>query len=264
MEKEDLIKKLESIELPDIKIESHKKGLKMALLSSDYFKKPSFFEVFRKSLVFSVPALVVLIIFSITIIQPKFIEAKAIGIVKNNPEVKKLMEENNMVLSEVKVKNGKAYVLVNIQKESKVANEKPSAITIQKVKENEKNDIEGAIVEVNLNQNKVNKINPIRSDDIAPLANEEKELAREIVESEEIVEEIIPKEAKIEKIQSSLPQKIHLVEENQEFKAIHNPEEDGKEARVHYTLDGKKWIIKVNLKDKRVEEIKYSPENKNP
>jgi hypothetical protein len=39
MKEEDLIKKIKNVELPDIKIESHRRRLKMALLDTDYLKK---------------------------------------------------------------------------------------------------------------------------------------------------------------------------------------------------------------------------------
>ncbi len=39
MKEEELIKKLESVDIPSIELESHRSRLRMALLSSDYFKK---------------------------------------------------------------------------------------------------------------------------------------------------------------------------------------------------------------------------------
>jgi len=39
MKEEDLTKKLENIQLPKVKLESHQRRLRMALLDSDYFKK---------------------------------------------------------------------------------------------------------------------------------------------------------------------------------------------------------------------------------
>lgn len=262
MEDEDLIKKLERIELPQIEIESHQRKLKMALLSSDYFQKLSFFEIFKKSLIFAVPTLVLLIIFGLTVIQPKLIEAKALEIAKNNPEIKKLMEEKNLVLSEVKIKDGRAYLLLNPPEEAEIPEGKTPAIKIQKTKEEEIEEIEGAIIEVNISQKKVAKINPIRGEEISPLAENEKVTAKEIVEKEEILEEIIPEGAKIEKIQSFLPQKIRLVEKNDEIEIVPHPEVE-KRAQVQYIFDGKKWLIKVNLAEKRVEEIKYSSVNQN-
>ena len=46
MKKEDVIKKLEELDFPDIEPSSHKRRLKMALLSSGTFKKHSFSDLF--------------------------------------------------------------------------------------------------------------------------------------------------------------------------------------------------------------------------
>lgn len=257
MENEDLIRKLKNTELPEIEIKNHKIRLRMALLSSGYFKKPGFFEIIKKYLIFAVPASALLIILGVTVIQPKLSEAKALGIARNNPEIKKLMAEKNMVLTEVKVKDDTAYVLLNPLQETELKTEKTPAIKIQKTEENKLEDIEGAIVEVNLGKKEVTKINPIKGDDIAPLANQEKESAKEIAGTEEVIKDMIPKEARIEKIQSFLPQKIHLVDKDHQIEAEPNPLAE-KRASVHYNLDGKKWVIKVNLDEKRVEEIQYS------
>ena len=257
MENEDLIRKLKNTELPDIEIKNHKIRLRMALLSSGYFKKPGFLEIIKKSLIFAVPASALLIILGVTVIQPKLSEAKALSIAKNNPEIKKLMAEKNMVLTEVKLKDGRVYVLLNPLQETELKTEKNPAIKIQKTEEDKLEDIEGAIIEVNLGKKEVAKINPIRGDDIVPLANQEKESAKEIAGTEEVIKDIIPKEARIEKIQAFLPQKIHLVDKDHQIEVEPNPLAE-KRASVHYNLDGKKWVIRVNLDEKRVEEIQYS------
>ncbi len=68
MEEKDLIKKLENIEVPEIKIKSHRKNLKVALLSSDCFQKRDFFQVFKKPLAIAVPALILLLLLGVNII----------------------------------------------------------------------------------------------------------------------------------------------------------------------------------------------------
>ncbi|MCD6233182.1 hypothetical protein J7J81_02265, partial [bacterium] len=76
MKKEDLIKKLENIKTPDIEIQSHKQRLKMALLSSGYFKKkPIMF--WTKRLVPAGIALALILVVGFTVIQPKLQIAKA-------------------------------------------------------------------------------------------------------------------------------------------------------------------------------------------
>lgn len=257
MKNEDLIKKLKNVRLPEIEIESHKNRLRTALLSSGYFKKPGFFEIIKKSLIFAVPALSLLIVLAVTVIEPKLGEAKALDIARNNPEIKKIMAEKNMVLTEVKIKDGMAYVLLNPLPETELKTEEIPSIKIQKTEEDKLDGIEGAVVEVNLRKKEVARINPITGDDIAPLANKEKESAKEIAGQEQVIRDIIPKEAKIEKIQSSLPQKIHLVDKDHQVEAESNPAEQRK-ASLHYNLDGKKWVIRVNLDQKRVEQIQYA------
>lgn len=257
MKKEDLGKKLENIEIPEIEIQSHKRRLKMALMDSDYFQKSSFFKIFRKYLVFAVPALALLIILGITIIQPKLIKAKVLKLVENNPEIRKLIEEKNMFLGEVKIQGEKAYVLLNSPL-SEPVKEKTFTVKIQEDQEDKIEEIEGAIIEVSLKQEKIAEINPIRGEDVFPLADEEKESAKEIVEAEEIIQEIIPKGAKIEKIHSSLPKKLRLIEKDHGVKVVPQPNSQ-KTVQIHYIFNGKKWVVKINLSEKRVEEIQYSP-----
>ena len=207
MREEELIKKLEKIELPEVEMESHKRNLKMALLSSNYFKKPGIFEVFVKPLAFALPVLILLIASTI-LIPPKILEARALEIAKANPEIKKLIEQGNMTLGEVKIKDDKAFVVLNsLQDENSEINqtgEKTSEIKIKKGETDNTEEVEGAIVEINLKQKDVAKINPIKSDDILPLANKEKESAKEIAESEEIPKEIIETKRLLTKIKREL------------------------------------------------------------
>jgi hypothetical protein len=261
MENEDLMKNLEKIELPEIEIQSHRAKLRMALLNSDYFKKTNFFEVFKKYFIFATPALVLLAIFGITVISPKLNEAKAFTIAGNNSEIKRLIEENNMVLSDVKIDGNKAYVLLNPIEETKQTIGGDSIIKVQKTteKENKAENIEGAIIEINLGKKEVVEIKPIKGDDIVPLADKEKESAKEIADSEEVIKNIISQEAHVEKVQSVLPQ-VNLTEKDHKIEVVAQPVSE-KEANVHYELDGKKWVVKVNLDKKKVEGIKYSAED---
>ena len=254
MKNEDLIKELENTELPEIEIQSHRTFLRTALLSSDYFKKTGFFEIFRRYLALTVPALAVLVILGVVVIGPKLSEAKALKIARNNPEIKRLIEDKKMVLSGVKLKDGNAYVLLNSPKTESI-----TGINIQK-NNSTSEDMEGAIVKVNLDKKEVSQINSINSEEIAPLKDTERESAKEIANSEEVVGRIVPREAIIEKVQSSLPKKIRLIERNNIIEAT-SETNGGQEARVHYKLDGRKWVVKVNLNEKKVEEIEYSSDN---
>lgn len=262
MEEKDLIKKLGNIRVPEIEIKGHKKNLKMALLSSDSFQKRDFFQLLRKPLTVAVPVLVLLLLLGFNVIEPRLAEANALRLAMNNPEIKNLIEKNNMVLSDVKVSGGKAYILLKPQEKTESGQEKDPSIKIEKAKENEIEDIEGAIIEVSFEQKEVTKVDPIEWEEVAPLDDKEKESVRDIVKENEILKDIIPKEAKIEKIKSSLPQKIGLIEKDNEAKVIPRPNTE-KKAKVHYSLEGKEWVVKVDLAKKKVEEIKYSLENQN-
>jgi len=258
MEIRDLIKKLENTDIPEIEIKSHKAGLKFALLNSDYFKKRGILEnIIKRYFYFSAIAFATLTILGIVAIRPKLTEARILGIAKNNPEIKKLIEEENMALSDVKVKDGKAYILLNSSGGTDSDPKKNPGIILKKVEQNASETIEGAIVEVDLKNKEVSQINSINGNDINPLNNTDKESARALVSEDKIINEVIPKEAKIGEVESSLSEKIDLVEKDNEIKAVSQPEDD-KRARVNYALDGKKWVVKVNLDKKTVEEIQYS------
>jgi len=258
MEFNDLIKKLENTDVPEVEIKSHKARLRFALLNSDYFKKPSFFNIIRKYLFFAVSATVLMLILIITVVQPKLTEARVLQIARNNPEIKKIMEEQNMILGDVKVKDNKAYILLNPPLDSKIDETEDSKFTIkiQKTDIETLKEAEVAIIEVNIDKKKVTKIDSIDSEEFLPLEETEKDSARNIVGAEEIISDIIPKEAKIEKV-SSFPQGVHMIEKDDGI-GITPDSGNEKKARIQYSLEGKKWVVKVNLDKQRIEEIKYS------
>jgi hypothetical protein len=258
MEISDLIKKLENTDVPEIELKSHKAGLRFALLNPDYFKKTGFWDSFKRFYVFALPTVAVfLIIVGFTIIRPKMTQAKALGIAKENSEIKKLIEENNMTLGDIKVKDGKAYILLNSSGNMSPVNEKNPGVKLKDIGQNASDSIEGAIVEVNLKNKKVDRINSISGNDINPLSNAEKESVRTLISEDKIIGDFIPKEAKIGEVQSSLSEKIDLIEENDKIKAV-SQTKDNKRAHIDYTLGWKKWVVEVNLDKKAVEEIRYS------
>lgn len=258
MKNEDLIKKLENIDLPEIEIQSHKRRLRAVLLNSGYFQKKRPWEIFKRRFVFVFPSLALLVILGLLVVEPKLTEAQALKIAKKDPDVLKLMEERGVTLNEVKIKDGKAYVLLNVPEKESIK-EKAVPIEIQKAEEETKN-VEGAIIEVNLNQKKVAEIKTIKGDEVSPLDNKEREEARKIVEEEEIVKEIVPQQARIEEVKSALPRELNLIERNQTIEAIPSPLAE-KRAWVRYTIDGKEWMVEVNLDKKKVERVEVSSRN---
>lgn len=250
MDDKDLIKKLNNLDLPDIEIKSHKDTLRMALISSGNFQRASFVGVFKKAFLVGAPAFGLLIFLAIVFIEPKITEARAIKIARQDPEVQRLMGENEISFKDVKIKDGKAYLLLKLPEEKQAG---------EKVKNDsgEMDSSEGAMIEVNLNQNKVNNIKAIKGEEFSPLNSEEKEEAGEIAANEESIREILPRQAKIEKVQTLLPKNLRLSDKDHRVEVV-SDEDSPKRAKVHYSSDGKKWIIQVNLTEKKVEGVRYS------
>jgi len=120
MEFKDLEKKLESIKVPEIEIQSHKERLKVALLTqhqklrfgtgqdSGYFWN----KIMLKRLVPAGVALALVLVVGFTVIQPKLQTAKAMEIAKKDPQIQQLMKDYGLEIKEVKLQDGKAYVLL--------------------------------------------------------------------------------------------------------------------------------------------------------
>ncbi|XOB41405.1 MAG: hypothetical protein ACKKMW_01595 [Candidatus Nealsonbacteria bacterium] len=117
MKKEDLIKKLENIKTPNIEIQSHKQWLKLALLNSGYFKEKTIM-FYTKRLVPAGVALALILVVGFTVIQPRLQIARAMEIAKNDPQIKELIEEYGVEIKEVKLQDGKAYVLLTLPGEN--------------------------------------------------------------------------------------------------------------------------------------------------
>ena len=91
MKQDDLIKKLENIEIPEIEIQSHKQRLKMALLTRLNFAKQNFGgqdsgyfwnKIMLKKLVPAGVALALILVVGFSVIQPKLQIARAMEIAK--------------------------------------------------------------------------------------------------------------------------------------------------------------------------------------
>lgn len=135
MKEEELIKKLESIDLPRIEVQSYRRRLRMALLDSEYFREQPEVGVFSlakskmkggintmKGLIswrpIWKPALVstlaIALIVSSALFVPSLVspsaETLAADIAKNSPEVRALVGGEPVAL-ETEITNGTAYVL---------------------------------------------------------------------------------------------------------------------------------------------------------
>ena len=266
MKKEDLIKKLENIDLPEIELQSHRRRLRMALLNSGYFKKKTIMKTIKHFALIGAPAIAVVLALIFTVINPKLQEVRAIEIAKNDPQIRKLMEENGVVIKEVKVKGDKAYVLLALSEAKLPSVLKGEEIDLLRKKgtfgivTSENGELQiftGAVAEISLGPKRVAHIKIKRLEakniPITPLTEEEKSKAIEIAKSEQKIKEIIPNIEKAEVIVKPMPPlKLRLEEDNDEIKVISDPKED-KRANVIFKFDGGQNIITVNLTQNKVE-----------
>jgi len=271
MKKEDLIKKLENIKTPDIEIQSHKQRLKMALLSSGYFKeKPIMF--WTKRLVPAGITLALILVVGFTVIQPKLQIARAMEIAKNDPQIQQLMKDYGVEIKEVKLQDGKAYVLLALPEEKLPSELEKRALgseetgmrgpgqmfmAYQNPETGEIIEFSGSVAEINLEEKKVEKLELIEKEKInlTPLTEEEKTRAIEIAKSEPKIQEMIPDLEEREVIVKPLPPlKLRLDEDPDNGMEVTSadPNEE-KRANVIFKSDKYQDIITVNLTTGKVE-----------
>ena len=277
MKKEDLIKKLENIKTPEIEIQSHKQRLKMALLSSGYFKeKPIMF--WTKRLVPAGITLALILVVGFTVIQPKLQIAKAMEIAKKDPQIQQLMKDYGVEIKEVKLQDGKAFVLLALPEEKLpselekrvLGNEEtgmrgPGQIFMayQNPGTGEIIEFSGSVAEIDLKAKKVEKLEMVETIkfNLTSLTEEEKARAIEIAKSEPKIQEMIPDLEEREVIVKPLPPlKLRLDEDpdNRMEVTSADPNEE-KRVNVIFKSDEYQDIITVNLTTGKVEgAVSYS------
>lgn len=247
MGEEELIKKLENVELPDIELQGHQRRLGMALLESRYFKEQPKVAIFSqtkskmkggidmlKGLISWRPvwkpalvsALAIALIVGSALFVPSLVgpspEVLAAEIAQNSPEVQKLLGDDLIVIKKVQLVDGVGHVVCEA-----------SVGTF-------------ALVDVDLEKKEVVKVEKIK---MPELTEEEKEKAIEIAKADPKVQELLDKGASIDKV-FPLFGIIALSEENGEMKV-----EAYVTMAVALVLDDEKWIVHVNLDEGKVERI---------
>ncbi len=277
MKKEDLIKKLENIKTPEIEIQSHKQRLKMALLSSGYFKeKPIMF--WTKRLVPAGITLALILVVGFTVIQPKLQIAKAMEIAKKDPQIQQLMKDYGVEIKEVKLQDGKAFVLLALPEEKLpselekrvLGNEETGMrgpgqmfMAYQNPGTGEIIEFSGSVAEIDLKAKKVEKLEMVETIkfNLTSLTEEEKARAIEIAKSEPKIQEMIPDLEEREVIVKPLPPlKLRLDEDpdNRMEVTSADPNEE-KRVNVIFKSDEYQDIITVNLTTGKVEgAVSYS------
>jgi len=275
MRKEDLIKKLENIKTPKIEIQSHKEKLKMALLSSGYFKEEKIMNpimFWTKRLIPAGVALALVLAIGFSVIQPKLQIARAMEIAKNDPQIQQLMKDYGVEIKEVKLQDGKAFVLLSLPEEKLPSELEKRALgseetgmrgpgqmfmAYQNPETGEIIEFSGSIAEISLKERKVEKLELIENEKInlTPLTEEEKARAIEIAKSEPKIQEMIPDLEEREVIVKPLPPlKLRLDEDPDNGIEVTSadPNEE-KRANVIFKSDEYQDIITVNLTTGKVE-----------
>jgi len=236
MKQEDLIKKLENIEVPEIKIQSHQQRLRLALLNSGYFKKKTIMFYAKKSVPVGI-ALALILVVGISVIQPKLQTVRAMEIAENDPQIQKLMKDYGVKVKQIKLANGKAYALFTLPKEKRLSTELQSS---------------DSIAEIDLKERKVKKLRKI---DIPPLTEEEQNRAIEIAKNDSGAQEMTPNLEEREAVVKPIAHQFKLCRKNKGVEVIPaNPSED-RRAKVIFKSDEERTIVMVNLTTDQVEEV---------
>jgi len=112
MKHEKLIQKLEDLETPEIELPGHKQALKMTLLGSGHFRERTIMDWAKILAPISAAVLLIAVVGFFSVIQPQLQIARAKGIVMNDLLVQELMEDYELAITEVKLRNGEAFVLL--------------------------------------------------------------------------------------------------------------------------------------------------------
>ena len=170
---EDLTKKLEEISLPEIEIPSHKRELRETLLSKYPKEKRiwAVFDILQKTIPLGMA--IILIFFAINnLIYPHYNLSKAKEIALKNPQVKELIEKGGKI-KDIEIIKNQAYLLVQpIREEEKMAIPELEKMGATEIREAEKEEISGALIQVNLKGKEINKIERL-SPQVIPLAEKE-------------------------------------------------------------------------------------------
>ena len=258
MREEDLIKKLEEISLPKIEIKSHKERLNLTLMKkySPERKKAEVFNIFKKLVPAGVIAVLLFLFIFNNLNSQKYNLAKAKEIALQNNEIKNWLQQGS-IIKDIKVVDGKAYVLIE-PPEVKKEPEEPAPASLKSGVAFQENltgeeKFGGALAEVNIKEKEVKNIKKL-----APAANDliksKKDKALEIANKSQEVQEKIPREAEVLNINVTTP-KFRLSKEGNSVSAIPETETEEK-ASIIYQFDENQCEGKVDLNKERMEEIK--------
>lgn len=258
MEKNDLIKKLKKISLPEIEIPSHKKELKQVLLSKYYQEKRTWetFNILKKAVPVGAVVIILIVLILNNLIFPKYTLVQAKEIALKNPQIKELIDKGAIV-KDIKILKNKGYVLIQPSVEIETEEVRETALGEVKIGLEEEEKFIGALAEVDLEEKRVSRIEEFTPQP-PPLEEKEKEKAKEIAKNNPEIQKIVPKEAEIKEITPLPFFQLRLIKEKNTIKVI--PEE--KRAQIIYEFNKKQWEGEIDLIEEKVKKVKFLGETK--
>jgi len=248
MKEEELIKKLESVELPRIELQSHQCRLRMALLDAGYLQRQRGVAILElakskvkggidimirglvsrqpvwKTAVASVLAIALIMGLALTLpgLTGQSPEALAADIAKNSPQVQVALGGEKVTVLEIKVVDDKGTLVC-----------------------------EGAIgqyilVDVDLEAAEVTELEVVS---MPELTEAEKEEAIAIAKADPRVQELLEQGASIDRVAPMISFIIEDTEDEKgEFAVV-------KTAHIGLKLGDRMWFAHINLEDKKVERL---------
>lgn len=255
MKEEDLIKKIERIELPEVELSGHRHKLRRFLMSRHSIeqKRGEVFSFLRPVLVggFAFAILLAVILNASFFTRPSLALAKEIAL--QDSRVRSLIDRG-AIIKETELADNKGYLLVQLT-ESRPAPASAEGSVFFSAKERGSLSPFGPnqavfLIEVDFKGKKVSDLKEIPNP-LLSFSQAEEEAIKEISQQSDAVRKMIPFEAKIKEIQPVYSQ-LKLVNKGSRVEV--KPE---KEAVIIYKQNNKEWQGKINLGSSRVEKIEF-------
>lgn len=157
MKHEDLMKRLENLETPEIELLGHRQALRAVLLSSGRFRGRTIMDWAKILAPVTAAVLLIAVAGFFNVIQPRLQMAQAREIAMSDPQVQQLMMENALEITEVRLQEGEAYVLLGCQARSWEADTGGDILTVPGEESTSTGNItvSGYILKVDLAEDKV-------------------------------------------------------------------------------------------------------------
>jgi hypothetical protein len=248
MELEELIKKMENMEVPPIEIRAHKQKLRMALLNSECFKGKASIFSFKRIMFLTSATAVTIVVLSVTVINPRLMEASAMEIVRKDPQIQKIILENKMFIKEIKIKDGHAFaLLVPVENDLKSMSAEET----------------GSVAEINIGGSKVEKVNNISLSGVSLSSEEEKAKTLTILGNDPQTKDFFSKVDKDKVILKPVTSLNLDIEDGDDRVSLSFGNMEDKIMAALFEVDGNGYLATVNLTREAVEKVQAENKEEN-